>query len=106
MKSFAGFLKILLLLAAVLAGFVFALKNATPVGLWLVQDFAPRPVSVWLLLAFTSGGLSGLLLGYGLWRKIRMDWQLRQVQSQLQQVRQELADLRRQHGNDQPKPAP
>ena len=106
MTSFAGFLKFLLFLLTILAGFVFALQNATPVGFWLIQDFAPRPLSVWLLLAFSCGGLSGLLLGYGLWRRIRMGWQLRHLQSQLQQCRQELADMRRQPDADQNRKAP
>lgn len=106
MKSFAGFLKFLLLLLTVVAGFVFALQNSTPVGLWLVRDFAPRPVSVWFLLAFSCGGLSGLLLGFGLWRRIRMGRQLRQLQSQLQRCRQELADVRRHTDGDQHKLVP
>jgi uncharacterized integral membrane protein len=106
MNSFAGFLKFILLLLTLLAGFVFALQNAAPIGLWLIHDFAPRPVSVWLLLAFSAGSLSGLLLGFGLWRRIRLGRQLRQLQSELQQCRQELADLRRQGDGDQAKLLP
>jgi uncharacterized integral membrane protein len=101
MKSFAGFLKFLLLMSIVIAGFIFALQNSTPVGLWLVQDFAPRPLSLWILFAFSCGGLSGLLLGYGLWRKIRLSWQLHQLQTQLRTCRQELAELRSQQGGDE-----
>lgn len=103
MNSFAGFLKFVLLLLVLLAGFVFALQNATPVGLWLIHDFAPKPVSVWLLLAFSCGSLSGLLLGFGIWRRIRLGRQLRQLQSELQQCRQELAELRRQRDGEKQK---
>ena len=91
MKSFIGFLKFLLLAVCVLAGFIFAARNAQPVALWLLADFAPRPLGMWLLLAFAAGALLGLLLGIGLFRKLRLTWQLRQVQGQLQRCRQELA---------------
>lgn len=106
MNSFAGFIKFVLLLLVLLAGFVFALQNTTSVGLWLIHDFAPKPVSLWLLLAFSCGGLSGLVLGYGMWRRIRMGWQLRQLQSELQQCRQELAALRRERDGEQQKLMP
>jgi len=102
MKSFVRFLKFLLLMLLVLAGFIFAAKNTSSVGLWLLTEHEPRPVSVWLLLAFGSGGVVGLLLGYGMWRRVRLGWQLRQLQRQLQQARNELAELRRQTSVDEP----
>lgn len=91
MKSLIGFLKFLLLAACVLAGFIFAARNAQPVALWLMADFAPRPLGLWLLLAFACGALLGLLLGFGLFRKLKLSWQLRQMQGQLQRCREQLA---------------
>jgi len=90
MKSFVRFLKFLLLMLLVLAAFVFSLKNATPVSLWLVREFAPRPVSLWILVAFTSGALLGLLLGHGLWRLVRLAQQLRNLRTELDQCQHDL----------------
>jgi hypothetical protein len=33
------------------------------VPLWLGTDLDPEPLSIWMLLAFASGGLIGLVLG-------------------------------------------
>lgn len=63
MKRLARFLLFLLLLAALLAGFVFTLNNTLAVPLWLGIDLDPQPLSVWMLLAFASGGLLGVVLG-------------------------------------------
>jgi uncharacterized integral membrane protein len=100
MKSLARFLKFLLLMLLILAGFVFAANNDAPVGLWLLRDFSARPVSIWIFLAFATGAMLGLLLGYGLWRRIRMGWQLRQLQARLLHCQQELALLRERVGDD------
>ncbi len=101
MTSLARFLKFLFLMLFVLAGFIFAIRNSSAVGLWLLADLAPRPLGLWILLAFAAGGLLGLLVGYGLWRKIRLGWQLRQLQGQLRHCQQELAALRQQHAADE-----
>lgn len=96
MKSFARFLKFLLLMAVVMAAFIFSMRNSTPVGLWLVYEFEPRPVSLWIMLAFAGGGLCGMLLGFGVWRKIRMNSQRQRLEVQLQQCRRDLASLQMQ----------
>lgn len=99
MKSLARLLKFLLLVCVVLAGFVFALKNTSPVSLWLLTDFAAKPLSVWLLLSFSIGAATGFLLGFGVWQRIRSGVQVRQLQVQLRVANQELAALRQQQGS-------
>lgn len=96
MKSFIRFLLFLFLVLVVLAGFVFTLKNSSPVSLWLWAELAPRPLSLWIIGAFICGGVSGLLLGIGLWRKLRTGMQLRQLQSRLERSEAERSRLQQQ----------
>lgn len=105
MKSLLKFVKFLLLAGFVLGGFVFAYRNSVAVGLWLFADFSPRPLAVWLLLAFTGGSVLGLLLGLGVVRKMRLAWQLRQLQAQLKACRQELQVLQGKPGAVQEEPS-
>lgn len=52
---------ILLLLVVLLLGALFSVQNGTPVPLDLLAvQLAPRPVALWLLAAFTAGGLAGV----------------------------------------------
>lgn len=94
MKSFARFLLFLLFVLVVLAGFLFTIRNPSPVGLWLGIEFAPRPVSVWLLGSFILGTLVGLFLGFGLWGRLRTGLTLRQQRQQIERQERELAQLR------------
>lgn len=91
MKRLARFLLFLLLVLVLLAGFVFTLNNTTVVPLWLGTDLDPKPLSVWFLLAFSAGGLLGLLLGLGLWRSVRHRLELRQLRARIRQLEQEAA---------------
>jgi uncharacterized integral membrane protein len=102
MKSLLAFLKFLCLVGFVCAGFVFALRNPTLTGLWLGVDFAPRPLGLWLLLAFACGGLLGLLLGTGISRSLRAAWRIRRLEARLQACQQELAAAR--HSSALPPP--
>lgn len=94
MKRLARFLLFLLLILVLLAGFVFTLNNTTPVPLWLGTDLNPKPLSVWMLLAFSGGGLLGLLLGLGLWQRFRSGLEVRQLRTRLRQLEQEAAVLK------------
>lgn len=94
MKSFSRFLLYLFLVLVVLSGTVFTLKNLTPVSVWLIAEFRPMPLAVWMMGAFICGGLLGLLLGYGLWNRFRTSMQMRQLQHRLQSREQELAKLK------------
>ena len=95
MKRLVRFLLFLLLVVVLLAGFVFTLNNTTAVPLWLGTDLAPRPVSIWMLLAFSSGGLLGLLLdsllGFGgLRQRFLHAREARQLRSRVKQLEREL----------------
>jgi uncharacterized integral membrane protein len=94
MKRLARFLLFLLLLLVLLAGFVFTLNNTTAVPLWLGTGFSPKPLGVWMLLAFASGGLLGLLLGFSLWQRFLHAQQARQLRTRVRQLEQELAALK------------
>ncbi len=53
---------LLVILAMVAVGVLFALQNHQPVGLdLLVHEFAPRSLALWLLAALALGGVLGLL---------------------------------------------
>lgn len=96
MKRLARFLLLMLLLAVLLAGFVFTLNNTTAVPLWLGTDLNPQPLGLWMLLAFATGGLLGLLLGLGLWRRFRQNVELRQLRTKVRQLESELGALKKQ----------
>ena len=83
MKSVSRFLMLLLFGFALFAGLVFSGHNQTRVGLWLVREFSPQPLSLWVITAFIAGGLTGLLLGLGLWRTRASRKQLKQLQRKL-----------------------
>lgn len=96
MKSFTRFLMFLFFVLVVLAGFIFTIKNRAPAALWLGAEFQPKPLSVWIIAAFITGGLLGLLVGFGVWGKLRARAQVRQLQTKLQQNQKELSVLRQQ----------
>jgi putative membrane protein len=63
MNQLRRIITVLILLAAVALGVLFALQNKQAVPLdMLVFSFAPRSVALWVLLAFGLGGLAGLLI--------------------------------------------
>jgi uncharacterized integral membrane protein len=92
MKRLARFLLFLLLVLVLLAGFVFTLNNTSPVPLWFGADLDPKPLGIWMLLAFSAGGLLGLLLGFGLWQRFLHKLEARQLRARVRQLEQELAE--------------
>ena len=98
MKRLVRFLLFLLLILVLLAGFVFTLNNTTAVPLWLGADLSPKPLSIWMLLAFSSGGLIGLLLGLGLWQRFLHAREARQLRLRVKQLEQELETLKQPQG--------
>ena len=94
MKRLARFLLFLLLIVVLLAGFVFTLHNTSPVPLWLGVDLDPRPLGLWMVLAFGAGGLIGLLLGLGLWQRVRHRLETRHMRARVRQLEHELALLK------------
>jgi len=63
MKQLRTILTVVILLAGVALGVLFALQNKQPVPLDLLFfTFSPRSLALWLLVAFALGGLAGLLV--------------------------------------------
>ncbi|MCB1677095.1 MAG: LapA family protein [Halioglobus sp.] len=63
---------VLLVLATILLGALFALQNTAPVPLdLLVYTFAPRSVALWVLAALAVGGVLGMLLSSILMLRLR-----------------------------------
>jgi uncharacterized integral membrane protein len=98
MKRVSGFLVLLLFICALLAGLIFSAHNQTRVGLWLGTEFPAQPLSLWIITAFISGGLAGLLLGPGLLRTRASRKQIRQLQQKLHFTENELK-MQKQNGN-------
>ena len=82
----------LLLVFAVSVTFTF--YNSVPVtigiGSW---QFQPQPVSVWIIGAFVSGGLLGLLLGLGLFRNVKSRVEIRRLTKALIEAEQKVSSL-------------
>lgn len=63
MKLLRNLLTVLVLLATLGVGVLFALQNEIPIPLdLLVYTFEPRSLALWILLAFALGGLLGMLV--------------------------------------------
>ena len=62
MKLLRKVITLLLVLAMLAVGVLFALQNKEPVALdLLVYTFAPHSLALWVLAAFTLGGVAGML---------------------------------------------
>jgi putative membrane protein len=61
MQQFRRIITVVVVLAAVFVGVLFALQNREPVALdLLVYTFAPRSLALWVLIAFALGGVAGI----------------------------------------------
>ena len=73
------------------ASIVFSFANQEPVALSFgIATLDPQPLAVWIISAFASGGLFGVLLGVGLVRNLRFRLEIRRLRTQLSRVEQEL----------------
>lgn len=73
---------ILLLIFIISVG--FSMWNTVPVPLSFgFYNLEARPLSLWLILAFCFGGLSGLVLGAGLIRDARLRHRIRVLEKEL-----------------------
>jgi len=83
MSKLTRFIAGLFFLLVVLAGFVFTSNNSVVVPLWVGIELAPQSLAVWILLAFAWGGVLGLILGYGLFRRIKSQLKIKQLEALL-----------------------
>ncbi|MFM1895694.1 MAG: hypothetical protein RLZZ385_768 [Pseudomonadota bacterium] len=95
MRKFKRIATGLFLLLVFLAGISFSFLNDTPVplslGLW---SFAPRPVALWIIMAFAIGGLLGLLFGTGISHYFRSQREIRELRKRLRAAETEAGKLR------------
>ncbi len=93
MKQLRTIFTIIILLAFVALGVLFALQNkqAVPLDL-LVFSFPPRSLALWILLALAIGGLGGLLVSWAYLLRSRAA--LGATRRQLAHSRTELEQLR------------
>ena len=94
MKLLKKLITVLVLLAAIAAGVLFALQNKEPIALdLLVYTFEPHSLALWLLLAFALGGLLGLAISGVL--IVRLRTSLSMAQRKLSKIALELDTLRK-----------
>ncbi len=93
MKKLRNILSVIIVLACVALGVLFALQNkqAVPLDL-LFFSFAPRSLALWVLGSFVLGGLAGLLVSWVYLLRSRAS--LASSRRQLARVRVELEQLR------------
>ena len=94
MKLLKKLTTVLVLLAAIALGVLFALQNKEPIALdLLVYTFEPHSLALWLLLALALGGMLGLLISGVL--IVRLRTSLGIAQRRLSKVALELDALRK-----------
>jgi uncharacterized integral membrane protein len=95
MQKITNLLSGLFLILVFIVSIVFTYFNSTPVsiafGSW---QFAPVPVSVWIIGAFVSGAALGLLLGSGFFSALKARADIRRLTKQLKAASAEANQLR------------
>jgi len=93
MKFLRNLFTVVIVLATVAVGVLFALQNKMPVPLdLLVYTFEPRSIALWVLAAFAVGGVLGMLISSVI--LVRMQASLATVKRQLAKARAEADKLR------------
>ncbi|RLA48584.1 MAG: DUF1049 domain-containing protein [Gammaproteobacteria bacterium] len=93
MKFLRKILTIIIVLATIGVGVLFALQNKMPVPLdLLVYTFEPKSLALWVLAAFALGGLLGMLISSVI--MIRMRTSFGSCRRKLAKARAELDKLR------------
>lgn len=95
MRKIANLLSGLFLILVFIVSIVFTYFNSAPIsiqfGPW---QFEPLPVSVWIIGAFVSGAVLGLLLGLRFFSGMRARAEARRLNKQLNEARGEIQQLR------------
>jgi uncharacterized integral membrane protein len=84
MKRLKRWLILLLMLCLILLSAGFALWNtqAVPLSFGLFS-FDARPLSVWIIISFSLGAISGLVLGAGVIRHIQLRHRVKLLEQEL-----------------------
>jgi putative membrane protein len=93
MKLLRNLLTVLVVLATLGLGVLFALQNKLPVSLdLLVYTFEPQSLAVWVLVAFALGGMLGMMVSSFILVRTRAS--LASCKRQLDKGREEVSQLR------------
>jgi uncharacterized membrane protein YciS (DUF1049 family) len=93
MKPLRKLLTIIIVLATLIIGVLFALQNKAPVPLdLLVYTFEPQSLALWVLVAFALGGLLGMFISSVILVRTRAS--LGSHRRQLEKARVEISKLR------------
>lgn len=93
MKLLRNVLTVLVSMATLVLGILFALQNKMPVPLdLLVYTFEPQSLALWILIAFALGGLMGMLISSFI--LVRTRAALGSSKRQLDRARDEVSKLR------------
>lgn len=93
MKHLRKFLTVLIVVATLLAGVLFALQNeaAVPLDL-LIYTFEPQSLALWILAAFVLGGIMGMVVSSVILMRARAS--LASCKRQLNRAQAEASALR------------
>jgi len=93
MRLLLKILTLVLVIAMLVAGVLFAVQNKEPIALdLLVYTFAPHSLALWVLAAFALGGIAGMLASSAVILRLRAARS--GTQRQLQKANAELDRLR------------
>ena len=93
MKQLRRIITVVVVLAAIFVGVLFALQNSEPVALdLLVYTFSPRSLALWVLMAFALGGVAGIAVSSAILLRGRAT--LANCRRQLAKARKELEQQR------------
>lgn len=86
MRRLKRWLILFFMLCLILLSAGFALWNTQTVPLSFgLFSFQARPLSVWIIMAFSLGAICGLVLGAGLIRHLQLRHRIRQLEQELAQ---------------------
>lgn len=93
MKQLRTLVTILVVVATLASGVLFAVQNEVPVPLdLLIYTFSPRSLALWILLAFALGGVLGMFVSSVI--LVRTRAALGACKRQLNRAQDELSKLR------------
>jgi len=82
-KGFVRLITFLVFFSIVLLAFLFAANNTTVVVLWLGIEMPAASVGVLIIISFVVGGFLGLLLGVGIFKKLKTMVHIKKLRSEV-----------------------